>query len=137
MSGVFLVSYGVLRFAVEFTREPDYFLGLPAMGFSMGQWLSLPMIVGGVVMLAWAYLPQARAAPKPVWGCPPDYRFRRKMRPFSRGGSSAGRASRSQCEGRGFDPLPLHHIPFRRRLTRAQVTQVIHNGASYLPPFAA
>src|SRR5579871_2809890 len=25
------------------------------------------------------------------------------------GGSSAGRASRSQCEGRGFDPLPLHH----------------------------
>jgi chorismate mutase-like protein len=26
------------------------------------------------------------------------------------GGSSAGRASRSQCEGRGFDPLPLHHF---------------------------
>ena len=25
-----------------------------------------------------------------------------------RGGSSVGRASRSQCEGRGFDPLPLH-----------------------------
>ncbi len=25
------------------------------------------------------------------------------------GGSSAGRASRSQCEGRGFDPHPLHH----------------------------
>ena len=24
------------------------------------------------------------------------------------GGSSVGRASRSQCEGRGFDPLPLH-----------------------------
>ena len=28
----------------------------------------------------------------------------------SRGGSSAGRASRSQCEGRGFDPLPLHQL---------------------------
>src|SRR5882762_3353110 len=27
------------------------------------------------------------------------------------GGSSAGRASRSQCEGRGFDPLPLHQFP--------------------------
>src|SRR3954466_7042209 len=27
------------------------------------------------------------------------------------GGSSVGRASRSQCEGRGFDPLPLHHKP--------------------------
>jgi hypothetical protein len=31
------------------------------------------------------------------------------------GGSSAGRASRSQCEGRGFDPLPLHHLPFQGR----------------------
>ena len=31
------------------------FLGLLAMGWSMGQWLSLPMIVGGVVMLVWAY----------------------------------------------------------------------------------
>ena len=32
------------------------------------------------------------------------------------GGSSAGRASRSQCEGREFDPPPLHHfIPTRRR----------------------
>ena len=28
------------------------------------------------------------------------------------GGSSDGRASRSQCEGRGFDPLPLHQKPF-------------------------
>jgi phosphatidylglycerol:prolipoprotein diacylglycerol transferase len=45
----------VVRFAVEFTREPDSFLGLLAMGWSMGQWLSLPMIVGGVVMLVWAY----------------------------------------------------------------------------------
>src|SRR6266571_3363125 len=27
------------------------------------------------------------------------------------GGSSVGRASRSQCEGRGFDSLPLHHFP--------------------------
>ena len=27
-----------------------------------------------------------------------------------RGGSSVGRASRSQCEGRGFEPLPLHHL---------------------------
>ncbi len=35
------------------------------------------------------------------------------------GGSSAGRASRSQCEGRGFDPLPLHHIPLQRHLPPA------------------
>ena len=57
VSGLFLLGYGVVRFAVEFTREPDSFLGLLAMGWSMGQWLSLPMILGGVVMLVWAYRP--------------------------------------------------------------------------------
>src|SRR5580658_1719233 len=31
------------------------------------------------------------------------------------GGSSVGRASRSQCEGRGFDPLPLHQFLIQRR----------------------
>ena len=62
VSAVFLISYGVLRFLVEFTREPDAFLGLLAMGWSMGQWLSLPMVVGGVVMLAWAYRPGRKAA---------------------------------------------------------------------------
>src|SRR5471032_527224 len=31
------------------------------------------------------------------------------------GGSSVGRASRSQCEGRGFDPLPLHQLPLGRQ----------------------
>lgn len=55
VSGVFLAGYGMLRFAVEFTREPDSFLGLLALGLSMGQWLSLPMIVGGIAMLIWAY----------------------------------------------------------------------------------
>jgi phosphatidylglycerol:prolipoprotein diacylglycerol transferase len=57
VSGLFLLGYGVVRFAVEFTREPDSFLGLLAMGWSMGQWLSLPMIIGGVVLLIWAYRP--------------------------------------------------------------------------------
>ncbi len=55
VSACFLIGYGAFRFAVEFTREPDSFLGLLAFGFSMGQWLSLPMIAAGVVMLAWAY----------------------------------------------------------------------------------
>jgi len=57
VSGLFLLGYGVVRFAAEFTREPDSFLGLLAMGWSMGQWLSLPMIIGGVVLLIWAYRP--------------------------------------------------------------------------------
>ena len=54
VSGLFLIGYGVLRFIAEFFREPDNFLGLLALNLSMGQWLSLPMIIAGVVMLAWA-----------------------------------------------------------------------------------
>ncbi len=54
VSGMFLTVYGVLRFLVEFTREPDEFLGLLGFGLSMGQWLSLPMIIAGVVMIVWA-----------------------------------------------------------------------------------
>jgi phosphatidylglycerol:prolipoprotein diacylglycerol transferase len=55
VSGAFLVGYGALRFLAEFTREPDAFLGLLSLGLSMGQWLSLPMVVVGLVMMAWAY----------------------------------------------------------------------------------
>ena len=54
VSAWFLIGYGVFRFAVEFTREPDSFLGLLALGLSMGQWLSLPMIAAGVALLIWA-----------------------------------------------------------------------------------
>ncbi|HEU4622725.1 MAG TPA: prolipoprotein diacylglyceryl transferase [Burkholderiaceae bacterium] len=52
VSAVFLMGYGAFRFLAEFGREPDSFLGLLALGFSMGQWLSLPMIAAGAV-LAW------------------------------------------------------------------------------------
>ncbi|MFA5170729.1 MAG: prolipoprotein diacylglyceryl transferase [Sulfuriferula sp.] len=55
VSGLFLVGYGTFRFLVEFSREPDDFLGLLAMGLSMGQWLSLPMVIAGVGMMIWAY----------------------------------------------------------------------------------
>jgi phosphatidylglycerol:prolipoprotein diacylglycerol transferase len=55
VSGAFLVGYGVFRFIVEFTRAPDDFLGLLTFGMSMGQWLSLPMVVAGIAMIAWAY----------------------------------------------------------------------------------
>ncbi len=55
VSALFLIGYGSFRFLVEFTREPDDFLGLLAMGLSMGQWLSLPMIVAGIIMMIWVY----------------------------------------------------------------------------------
>ena len=55
VSGLFLVGYGTFRFIAEFARQPDDFLGLLKFGLSMGQWLSIPMIVIGLVMMAWAY----------------------------------------------------------------------------------
>jgi len=63
VSGLFLVGYGVARFICEYAREPDDFLGYLALGLTMGQWLSLPMIVAGVIMMAWAYRRAGRAQP--------------------------------------------------------------------------
>jgi len=53
VSGLFLMGYGVLRFAAEYFREPDDFLGLLSMGLSMGQWLCVPMVLAGALMFAW------------------------------------------------------------------------------------
>jgi phosphatidylglycerol:prolipoprotein diacylglycerol transferase len=55
VSAGFLIGYGTFRFLVEFTRAPDKFLGLLALGLSMGQWLSLPMVVIGIALMIWAY----------------------------------------------------------------------------------
>jgi phosphatidylglycerol:prolipoprotein diacylglycerol transferase len=55
-SGLFLVCYGTFRFLIEFVRVPDANLGYLALGWlTMGQLLSLPMILAGIAMLAWAY----------------------------------------------------------------------------------
>ncbi|EPR41947.1 Prolipoprotein diacylglyceryl transferase [Desulfovibrio sp. X2] len=54
-SGLFLIFYGLFRFLVEFVREPDIQLGYLAFGWvTMGQILSLPMILFGVWLLATA-----------------------------------------------------------------------------------
>ncbi len=56
ISGAFLLLYGVFRFAVEFVREPDAHIGYLALDwFTMGQLLTLPMIVAGAVLMALAY----------------------------------------------------------------------------------
>ena len=52
VSALFLIGYGAFRCICEFAREPDDFLGFLAFGFTMGQWLSLPMTVAG----AWLFL---------------------------------------------------------------------------------
>ena len=52
VSGVFLVGYGVLRWIAEYFRAPDDGIFGLSHTVSMGQWLSLPMIVCGVALLA-------------------------------------------------------------------------------------
>lgn len=66
ISALFLIGYGLARFTVEFAREPDDYLGLLALNLSMGQWLSLPMIIAGVIMMIWAYKRNLRLPPEPV-----------------------------------------------------------------------
>jgi len=54
VSALFLIGYGCLRFLAEFAREPDSFLGFLALGMTMGQWLCVPMIAGGLGLYAWS-----------------------------------------------------------------------------------
>jgi len=63
VSALFLIGYGAFRFIAEFAREPDAFLGVLAGGFTMGQWLSLPMVAAGLVMLVWSYRRAGKAQP--------------------------------------------------------------------------
>src|SRR5690606_38661866 len=56
VSGLFLAGYGSFRILVEFVREPDAHLGYLAFDWlTMGQLLSLPMVVAGVFLMVWAY----------------------------------------------------------------------------------
>ncbi|MBF0423276.1 MAG: prolipoprotein diacylglyceryl transferase [Magnetococcales bacterium] len=52
--GIFLLGYGVVRFMIEFFREPDPQLGLLSLGLSMGQWLCLPMMLVGLTLIVLA-----------------------------------------------------------------------------------
>jgi phosphatidylglycerol:prolipoprotein diacylglycerol transferase len=60
VSGMFALSYGIFRFIVEFVRVPDTQLGYLAGGWlTMGQVLSLPMILVGIGLIWFAYHRQA------------------------------------------------------------------------------
>ena len=53
--GTFLVGYGIFRFLVEFIRQPDAQIGyLLGDWFTMGQLLSIPLIVAGAIVLIYA-----------------------------------------------------------------------------------
>jgi phosphatidylglycerol:prolipoprotein diacylglycerol transferase len=54
-SALFLIVYAVGRILIEFVREPDAHIGYLAWGWlTMGQLLSLPMLIFGVVLLFWS-----------------------------------------------------------------------------------
>jgi len=60
-SGLFLILYGVARFGVEFVREPDAHLGPVAFGWlTMGQLLTLPMILIGSLLFAGVFRSTAK-----------------------------------------------------------------------------
>lgn len=66
VTGLFLVLYGVFRFALEWTREPDR--GMPdyAFGLSQGMRLSIPLVLAGIALLWWSRRPQSLAPLAPT-----------------------------------------------------------------------
>jgi phosphatidylglycerol:prolipoprotein diacylglycerol transferase len=63
--GAFIFFYGLFRFGVEFIREPDQQLIAfsQATHLHMGQWLSLPMILGGLYLMGSAKKRRVRVEP--------------------------------------------------------------------------
>ncbi|MBE0367353.1 prolipoprotein diacylglyceryl transferase [Pseudoalteromonas aurantia] len=59
VAGLFLLGYGIFRFCIEYFREPDAHIGLYGGVISQGQILSLPMVIAGAVLMAWAYKRQS------------------------------------------------------------------------------
>ena len=51
VSGLFLSFYSLFRFMIEFLREPDLHLGLFLNFFSMGQVLSIPIFISGIILI--------------------------------------------------------------------------------------
>ena len=47
---IYLAGYGIVRFFIEFFREPDAHLGFVLMSFTMGQLLCAAMIAGGALL---------------------------------------------------------------------------------------
>ncbi len=64
VGGVFLIGYGIARFSVEFFREPDAHLGVLSLGMTMGQWLCIPMMLAGLVIIILANKKAVKAGVK-------------------------------------------------------------------------
>jgi len=69
VSGMFLFCYGIFRFTVEFVRVPDAHLGYLAFDWlTMGQVLSVPMIILGALFIVLAYQRNEPSAVEQVSG---------------------------------------------------------------------
>jgi phosphatidylglycerol:prolipoprotein diacylglycerol transferase len=53
LTGLFVAGYGVARITGECFREPDAFLGFLPFGTTMGQLLSVPMVLAGIGLMIW------------------------------------------------------------------------------------
>jgi len=66
VSGVFLIGYGVLRFCTEFFREPDSHMHFEMLDWlTMGQRLSIPMVIVGILFVFWPFSAK-QSADKPA-----------------------------------------------------------------------
>jgi phosphatidylglycerol:prolipoprotein diacylglycerol transferase len=65
IAGTFLIGYAVIRFAIEFTRQPDAQLGFVLGSLSMGQLLSIIMLAAGLVFLGAAAVRTSAARDEP------------------------------------------------------------------------
>lgn len=63
VGAMFVTLYGCARFFTEYFRTPDYEVSFAGMTISAGQMLSLPMVLGGGILLIWAYnrLPDSKS----------------------------------------------------------------------------
>ena len=62
--GLFLAGYAAARMSGELFRQPDVQLGFLVFGTTMGQLLSLPLLVAGIGLILWARRQPAAAAPQ-------------------------------------------------------------------------
>ena len=65
LTGLFLALYAVARMSGELFRQPDVQLGYFALGTTMGQLLSIPVLIAGIVLILWAWR-QPPIAPAPA-----------------------------------------------------------------------
>ncbi len=58
LTGIFVAGYAIARITAEFFREPDVFLGFLPFGITMGQLLSIPMLLAGLGLVWWGSRPR-------------------------------------------------------------------------------